>query len=238
MKMPESVFATYHKKAFPYKYEGELFVPHLVGGIPSNEDTAKGWIQTKMHLRDDLLRKAVITTIEERGLDPSSEADMDEAARIVAEGQTLNGFKRDKQSDGGLYIEGRQLKACFKASAVIAMSVGKIPRRWGETKKGVESFVAEHIQIPEDRLYIANGRSPVLKPSGVQRRFVHTFRGAAIQHEEFVEDAKLEFTLESDYDFSDDEYAMIWCTAEYEGIGASRSQGFGRFSVTRFDRAK
>jgi CRISPR/Cas system CSM-associated protein Csm4 (group 5 of RAMP superfamily) len=29
---------------------------------------------------------------------------------------------------------------------------------------------------------------------------------------------------------------MIWLTAEQQGIGASRSQGFGRFEVTSWER--
>ena len=40
----------------------------------------------------------------------------------------------------------------------------------------------------------------------------------------------------SDYEFTDDEWAALWLTAERQGLGASRSQGFGRFTVTQWDR--
>ena len=221
-----SVFEKYAQRAYPYHFHGELQVNWLVGGIPSDEKTAEGWIRTKLALKDDLIRQAVAEVMAER------EIDAEAAAQVVAETKTLNGFKR---SDGQLYIEGRQLKAALKAAAVIAMSVKKLDRRWGETKKGVEGFVAEHIGVIEDKLHISNGDGIVTEPTGVQRRFVHTHRGSAIQYEEYVQDAHVSFTIESDYAFSDEEWAMVWLTAERQGIGASKSQGYGRFVVVRWE---
>jgi len=225
--MPDSVFQKYAVRAYPYRFAGELQIARLVGGVPSDENIIAGWVKTKLALKDDLIRQAVAEVMAERGISA------EDAATVVAETLTLNGFKRDP--DHGLYIEGRQLKAALKAAAVIAMSVDKIPRRWGQTKKGVEAFVAEHIGVIEDRLYIANGTKPCKEPTGVQRRFVHTFRGSAIQDEEYVENATVQFTVECDHEFSEEEWAMIWLTAERQGIGASKSQGYGRFVITRWE---
>ena len=83
----------------------------------------------------------------------------------------------------------------------------------------------------DDRLYLGT-----VEPTGVMQRFVHTYRGSGIQYEEYVEDAKISFTIETDHLFTDEQWAMIWLTGEQQGIGASRSQGFGRYEVTGWER--
>lgn len=72
----------------------------------------------------------------------------------------------------------------------------------------------------------------------ISQRFVHTWRGSGIQMEEYVTDAKLAFTVTTDHDFSTEEWALLWLTGEQQGIGATRSQGYGRYEVTRWERLK
>ena len=54
-----------------------------------------------------------------------------------------------------------------------------------------------------------------------------------MQHTEIVNEAFLDFTIITDWKFTDDEWAILWLTAEQQGIGATRSQSFGRYAVTR-----
>lgn len=42
-------------------------------------------------------------------------------------------------------------------------------------------------------------------------------------------------TVRTDYEFSEKEWAMIWLTGQEQGIGANRSQGVGRYTVTKWD---
>ena len=42
--------------------------------------------------------------------------------------------------------------------------------------------------------------------------------------------------MKTDWKFTDEQWAMIWLTGEEQGVGGSRSQGFGRYQVTRWDR--
>ena len=42
----------------------------------------------------------------------------------------------------------------------------------------------------------------------------------------------------SDRDFAAEEWALLWLTGEQQGIGATRSQGYGRYEVTRWERIK
>jgi hypothetical protein len=218
-----SVFAKYESKSYPFRFAGTLLVRTIAGGTPTDPKVAAGWLKTKLADKDDLIREAVAEVMTERGVTA------EEAVEHVDLLKHLNGFKRDPEQ--GLYIEGRQLKAAIKEAACVARSVGKLPDRWGLTRKGIESFVAEHVFVVEDRLYLG-----VTEPTGIAQRFVHTFRGSGIQYEEYVEDAKVDFTVEADYDFKGEEWAQLWLTGERQGIGASRSQGFGRYEVVRWEK--
>lgn len=217
-----SVFAQAKLDHFPFRYAGQLTVGTIVGGTPTDPKVAEGWLRTKLGGTDDRIREMVAETMVERGVTAA------EATEIVNINQHLNGFKRDEK---GLYIEGRQLKAALKEAASCAMAVDKLKSKgWGKTNKGLLNFMAEHVFVVEERLYLG-----VTEPTGVNQKFVHTFRGSGIQYEEFVTDAVIDFTVIADHAFSPSDWAAIWTSGEQQGIGASRSQGYGRYDVTRWD---
>lgn len=218
-----SVFSKYEPKAWPFRYAGTLLVGTIAGGTPTDPKVAEGWLRTKLAASDDLIRTAVAEVMADRGLTA------EEAVAEVDKNKHLNGFKRDEH---GLYIEGRQLKAAIKEAGNVAVAAGKLDKGgWGLTRKGWLSFAAEHICVVEDRLHLG-----VTEPTGVVQRFVHTWRGSGIQYEEYVEEAKVDFTVMTDHEFTDEQWAMIWLTGQQQGIGASRSQGFGRYEVIRWDQ--
>lgn len=219
-----SVFASHFDRAWPYRFHGTLVVETIAGGTPSDPNVAENWLKTKLGTdKGDMIRDKVAETMLERGVN------VDEATQIVDTLKHLNGFKRDDQ---GLYIEGRQLKAGIKEAASVAVASGRLPSRgWGKTNKGLLNYLAEHVMVVENRLHLG-----VSEPTGVAQRFIHTFRGAGIQYEEYVENAKFDFTVISDHDFTNDEWAEIWLKGEQQGIGASRSQGFGKYNVVRWDK--
>lgn len=224
--MTDSVFAKYAIKAYPYQFAGTLLVGRIAGGIPTDPKVAEGWIKTKLGASsDDVLRAQVAEVMVDRGITA------DEAATIVDTNRHLNGFKRD---ENGLYIEGRQLKAAIKEAASVAGAAGNLPMKsWGQTKKGLFGFVAEHICVPEDKLHLG-----VSEPTGINQRFVHTWRGTGIQYEEYVDNAEIHFTVMSDFAFTTEQWAMLWLTGEQQGIGATRSQGYGRYKVTKWEPMK
>lgn len=221
-----SVFAKpkYIAAAYPYRYDGTLLVKTILGGTPSNAEVAKAWLETKTSDTDDRIRAEVAEIMLDR------QCSLDEATEILNLRKHLNGFKRDRET-GELYIEGRQLKACIKEAASVARAANKLPAKWGTTNKGILGFVAEHIFVTEDRLYLG-----VTEPTGVVQRFISTFRGTGIQYEEYVENAKIDFTVIADHPFAEKEWAVLWLTAEQQGLGASRSQGYGRFEVANWNK--
>lgn len=220
-----SAFAEYRQKAWPFRFSATLLVGTIAGGTPTDPKVAEGWLRTKLGDKDDLIREAVAQTMVERGVDAET------AAKEVDNLKHLNGFRRDDQ---GLYIEGRQAKAAIKEAASVAGASGKLPlKKWGLTGKGLLGYISEHVFVLEDRLHLG-----VNEPTGIVQRFVHTWRGSGIQYEEYVEKAEITMTVVTDHDFTAEQWAMLWLTGEQQGIGASRSQGFGRYEVTSWERLK
>lgn len=220
-----SAFAAHTNTAWPHRYNATITITNLAGGVPSDPNVAKGWLSTKLADKDDLIRDLVAQTMVERGITA------DEAAEEVDKLKHLNGFKRNEH---GLYIEGRQLKAAIKEAAGVARATDKLKMKWGTTNKGVLGFVAEHIMVVEDTLQL-----DVTQPSRVLQSFPKNPRTGqtGIQYTEVIDETSFDCTIIADYKFSDQEWAMLWLTGEQQGIGASRSQGFGRYEVTRWEPA-
>ncbi len=225
MSAPTSAFAKYQVQAWPYRYAGTMHVHRIAGGTPTDPNVAEGWIKTKLGTStDDLIRAQVAEVMVDRGVNA------EEAATLVDKSKHLNGFKRDDQ---GLFIEGRQLKAAIKEAASVAAAAGKLPlKSWGKTNKGLLGYVSEHVCVVDDRLHLG-----AIEPTGINQRFVHTWRGTGIQYEEYVDDAIFDFEVITDHEFTDEQWAMIWLTGEQQGIGATRSQGYGRYTVTRWEKS-
>jgi len=223
-----SVFAQYIPQAWPYRYAGTLHIATLAGGTPADPKVAEGWLRTKLAPKEDLLRDMVTEVMAEMGVTA------EEAAKEVDRRKHLNGFRRDPERGGELYIEGRQLKAAIKEAASVAAAAGKLPiQKWGKTNKFIFGFVAEHIQVVEERLHLG-----VTEPAGVHQSFPENKKAGVrgIQYTEVCRDVKTDFTVIADHEFSDTDWAMLWLTGEQQGIGASRSQGCGRYEVKRWER--
>lgn len=220
-------FAKYQAAAWPYRFAWEAVVTNMHGGVPRNPDVVRSWLRAKAGWTDDQQIEAEVGRIFK--LDPTltDEDVTKEAAELLAD-RHVNGFCRDEH---GLYLDGRCLKACIKEAASIARATNKLGKRWGETGKGVLSFVAEHIHVVDDRLHFGMGEHDAL-----HTRFVRSRYGTGITVEEVVHEVKLAATVVSDHDFAEHDWAMIWLTAELQGLGSSRSQGCGRFQVTTWER--
>ena len=224
-----SIFAQYHDRSYPHRFNVTIRCATIAGPTPSDQHVTEGWLRTKVQDRDDIIRAAAAEIMAERGIG------LDEAMKMVDELRHLNGFKRE--TGKGLYIDGNSAKAMLKEAVSVAVAADKIDLRgWGTTKKFLTNYLPEHVFVIENRIFLTRGGQPVTEPDGINQRFVHTFRGASIQYEEFLQDVDLPFTVESDHDFSDDFWGLVWTTGEMQGIGASRSQGFGRFEVTQWER--
>lgn len=219
----KSVFENYESEAWPIRFTGTIRVGTLRAGIPANPKVAEAWLKSKVGVNDEAIIQQMVANIM---LD--QKVKMDEAVEIANAQRNLNRFRSDPE----LYIEGRQLKAALKEAVSVAVAAGKLKQRgWGETKKFVTSFFPEHVFVEETKLYL--GRT---EPDGVAQDFPHTRFGSSIAYTEYCCDVDIHFTIVTDWDFGDKDWAQIWLTGQRQGIGASRSQGYGTYVVTQWDR--
>lgn len=237
--MSNSVFAEWRSRSYPFTFKGELFVNVLVGGVPSDPDIAKGWIESKVKdSNDQRIQDLIAQTMVDRNVTQT------EAVKIVNNLKNLNGFKKLRCPDcpltgpncttgkHELFIEGRQLKAALKEAVSVAVAAGKLEMtKWGSTRKWLTNYFPEHVFVLEDRLMLG-----VYEPTEILQNFVHTHKGSSIQYQECVHSVSIGFTVITDHDFTDKDWAMIWTTGEMNGLGASRSQGYGTYQVTRWDK--
>lgn len=223
-----SAFDRYRAQAFPYQFRARLHLHTIAGGTPTDPKVAEGFIRTKLGETDEeAIRSMVAEIMVQR------EATMEEAAKIANDMKNLCGFKKDAD---GLYIEGRQVKAAIKEAAMVAVAADKVKQQgWGVTNKYLRGFLAEHVFVLEERIHLG-----VTEPTRINQSFLHKVGASgpidAIQLNEIVEHADIEFTVTSDHEFSEKDWAMIWLTGERQGLGAARSQGFGLYTVTAWER--
>jgi hypothetical protein len=228
MSKTPSVFAAWQPKFWKYRFAWEAEVIGLQGGIPTNPAVIEGWLRTKTGISsDDLLRDAIAEVMVERGVSE------DEATQQVARTRHLVGFKRNSK---GIYYEGRQLKAAIKEAASSARANDLLPAALGSTKKGTLNYIAEHVSVVEDHIPVMVKGSQITEPDEVEQSFTHGRFGSSIKLAETIHVCTLAATIETDTDFTDDQWAAIWLAAERLGVGANRSQGHGRFTVTKWER--
>lgn len=233
--MQGSVFAELDTESYPFRFNVTLDLANIVGGVPSDPKVAEGWLRTKLgeETNDVRIAEMVAEVMETR------KVTQDEAIAEVNKFKNLNGFKRT--TSGNLYIEGRQIKAMLKEAVSIAVAANKMEMiGWGATRKWLTKFFPEHVFVVESTVMLKQRDEddklvPVNEPTGIHQQFVHTHRGSAIQYQEFVDDAVAAFTIISDHPFTMRDWGMMMTTGEQNGLGASRSQGYGTFAVTKWE---
>lgn len=220
------LFATYHARL--------RFRDRIMGGIPKDPKIIESWLRTRTGIvdQDEEARRMFLRTLVELGADVRPDMSYEEIARasehLASEKQT-NGFKVDVN---GPYLESRTVKACLKENTNILFA----SERWGATKKGPKAYVAERIFIKPDHLSF--GVSAV---NGVDLFIGHVSgpqgRQSNLTYYEYVTNAVLEFdVLVTEDAIKHDQWMRLWVQAQENGLGALRSQGFGRFDIEMWER--
>lgn len=221
----ESVFTRY---ACEIQLRGKL-----LGGIPKDPAIIENWLRARAGIdQEEEVRQAMLRTLVELGAEVSEHMSYDqlvEASKSLAAVKQTNGFKRNAD---GLYLEDRQLKAAIK-EAVNILFAGT---RWGPTKKGPRNYTAERVFVNPSEIKLG-----VKEPDGIELLIVHatTPQGprSSLSYHEFVEQPKLVFEVMVAQDgIEHDHWPQIWVVAEEGGIGACRSQSYGRFDVVKWEK--
>jgi len=223
-------------------------------GIHSNEDELKMQIFNTMRdvgyqvTPDMSLEELMVAqdhrpnlTLEELAIDEKIKQDEDRKVEIserVADLKNTVGFKSD---DNGLYLEGRAVKAAIKESANIMFGGERV----GPTRKGFKNYVAERLVVVEDKVYLNREQ-----PDGVE-----TFTGhvtgpqgprSTLTRYEYVEKPILTFHIKElklmqnskngKAALTDEQWEQLFVSMEVQGMGAIRSQQYGRFETVEFTK--
>jgi len=219
----------------------------LIGGTPRDPKLIQGWLRSKMGLTDETeIRAMTRETLIGLGLDIPEDAtyeDMVAASEKLAGEKQTTGFKQTTVLVGSkptpaLMLEGRQIKAMLKELVNILYAGEK----WGKTLKGPKNFLAERVFPAENEivLFQPDGKTPFSEPSGVEMMIGHvvgpTGPRSTLGYHEYVSKAVLRFTLKVAQDSIPQEaWPDLWVLGQENGLGATRSQGFGTFDVNKFE---
>lgn len=215
------------------RYRGALtFRDKVMGGTPKDPKIITAWIRSRAGVQDEMEAAEMMRrTINDLGANVPEGAlfEVIEKASEELSNRQAVGFKRDER---GLYLESRVLKAALKE----AVNVRFAGDRWGATKKGPKSWTAERIFVNPDRLHLG-----VPEPTGVELFVGHTTGPKGPQSNltlyEYVERATVEFEImAAQEDVILEHWQGLWVYMQENGLGALRSQGFGRFDVTAWER--
>lgn len=231
--MTTSVFADKSTGLYT-TYECEISMRgKLLGGVPKSPEIIEGWLRSRAGIdKDEEVRQAMLRTLVELGAEVTpdmSYEQLEEASKALAAVRSTNGFKRN---DAGIYIEDRQIKAAIK-EAVNILYAGE---RWGKTKKGPRGFTAERVFVSPPEINLGKK-----EPDGVELMMVHatTPRGpmSSLSYHEYVERAVFRFQIQVVRDeIAAENWPEIWLLCQENGIGACRSQSYGRFDVTHWSQ--
>lgn len=235
------LFTVYHAQL--------VFRDRIMGGIPKDAGVIEGWIRSKAGITsEEEIMGLMVKTLYELGIDVPENASHEaiiEASKKIAGGKSAVGFKRD---DAGLYIEGRQVKALLKECVNILYSgtEGWANPRAKKKKdsdealyrKSPKNFTAERVFVNPVKIYLG-----VPEPTGVDLIIGHV-KGpkgdrATLTYHEYVMEATIEFDVQvTDDSIPHEAWPEIWTQAQEIGLGAVRSQSYGRFDIEHWDVAK
>lgn len=230
--MAGSVFASQAGDLFA-SYEATLaFRDRVLGGIPKTPKLIEGWLRSRAGIeRADEVRAMMLSTLRDLGAEVSPEMSLEalEEASSKLAAQSAVGFKRD---EAGIYLEDRQLKAALKEATNILFA----GERWGPTRKGPKGYVAERVFIGPARIHFFRAGRGVIEPDGVELFTGHVTGPSGprstLTYYEYVEQPQITVTVQVLRDSeTDNRWPQLWLLMQDLGLGALRSQSYGRYDV-------
>lgn len=196
------------------------FKDKVLGGIPKNPELIKDWLKG-------------------RGVPEEAAEEMkDEIAKEVKAGdeasKSWTGFKEDKT---GPHLEERQVKACLKECAS-TLRLTAMP--------GFRDQVNHGVFIKPEILYFIRDGQPVATPDGNLERPIHVMgpKGprSALSRQDYIEGATIDFEIwvakavdkKRGEVLPKKRLKEMLTLGQELGLGASRSQGYGKFDVVAF----
>jgi len=229
--VPKSILTTQRDALLEKRLVRIQFLDKCLAGIPKGGDALEYYISKKF-LSDDE-KKAFRERVKAGSLSPQEEEEVKQASERV--------FERDGggEVDRGVPVLWHgQLKAMLRD---VFTCMGLTQRQFKQSKTnghaGGKQILQHTVNVEPNHLRFLDGTTVVPKPDGIVDRVVHTQNGSALSSHEFMFQREMEFTLSwpKNSCFTDDDIKNALSLCENDGLGACRSQGFGRFAVTKYD---
>jgi hypothetical protein len=205
------------------------------GGTPLNPEVVEQFLRSKIPgLGEDEYLHIWRRTMGELGVevdDKMSYEEIVEASKKLAVEQNANGFKRWGDRP---YIEARCIRAMLREGIHILFA----SQKWGDTGKGPKSYFVERVTVQPDRVFLTREPAPrkfelfIGHPTGPQGP------RSTLTYVEYVDEPEVEFDVLIANDFmSEAMWKDLWFWAEETGgLGAMRSQLYGRFDIDVFEK--
>lgn len=210
----------------------------IAGGTTRNPKLIEGWLRSKAKINDrDALDEMILQTMRDMDMEFPDDMPIDEVIdHVVKNNQDKNtlGFR---SNENGLYLESRCIMAALR-EAVNTRYPWPVAK-WGPTKKTAKSWFVERACIYPEAIPL--GR---FEPDGIFQHTGHVSgpsgKRSTLTNYEFVKDAILDFELHvADHcEINKDQWENIWNQVGKGGIGAFRSQQFGKCYISRFEPRK
>jgi hypothetical protein len=192
----------------------------LTGGVPKNPELIRSWVESTTE-HSDATTDAQVAESLEKMVETTTE-------------KCWTGFFSD---DRGIFLEPRQFKALFRECATLLQTFVK--------RRGSKQIYQHGLEVksPEggSRIYVGKH-----KPDGFVEMPIHvqTAQGprSALKRFDFVECVTITFqvwvlkTASQEKRHVGEDTLRDWLAlAQENGIGANRSQGYGKFDVLSFE---
>jgi len=202
----------------------------ICGGIPKSKDVIAKWVETKIK-GAEAQKEVVKETVAAMGDQLTEE-------KIA---KMWTGFKKDGD---GPYIEARQAMALLKESANILKGLKPKTGKGSKPIIDIANFrarLAERVFVEPNRLHLGVG--PEEPVEFMERTIdVMTPQGprSAFKRVDYVEQPTITFTLRvlNDELIDREDLEKVLIHGQNLGIGADRSQGYGKFDLVSIEETK
>jgi len=196
------------------KYAATIqFRDQILGGIPKAKDLIEFWLRRKGFSGRELMTIAQKTAVDVQAVE-----------KEILKIHNWTGFKKDRE---GLFIEERQVKALLKEAAYV-LRLSKTP--------GFRDSISHGVFVKPERIHLLRGSRTLLEVDGYVERPIHVISPqgprTVVVRQDFVLKPRSSFNLivASPQLKFEDVQRLLYLGQEI-GLGASRSQGFGKFVI-------
>jgi hypothetical protein len=229
--MSNSVLSKEAEKMFATATIRLQFRDNVMAGVPRHENMLEYYLNSK-HMSDEA-RADFEGRIKAGKLSDEEKEDIAQMSVCV--------FERDHE--GQLCLWHGNAKACMREMfTTFGKNSIKPKKTLGEECAGGRQTFQHAIHVDPVRLVFHRAGKPIMKADGTVDKVKHitdmSGTRSAIGRHEYLIRPELTLVLKwpSKGSVTEEDLRQVWAAAQEDGLGACRSQGFGKFDVVAWDK--